>query len=97
MRLLLLLPLFVTGALAVDFDFESGLASGWTTGVTGDHPWESQSGSTPTPATGPSSAHGGTYYYFTEASSRSTGAVFDLNYDGSSCAGAGIVDNSVEG
>ena len=80
------LLLFCAGGSAVDFDFESGLPSGWDTGVTG-YAWTRQSGSTPSSGTGPSGAHGGSYYMYTEANGMQPGDVFDLNYNGTACAG----------
>lgn len=48
--------------------FESGLGN-WTQASGDDFDWTRQSGGTPSLSTGPSGAHGGSYYMFVEASS----------------------------
>eukprot|EP00966_Prymnesium_polylepis_P333016 7388484-Prymnesium_polylepis.1 len=65
----------------VTHSFESpDLRAGWTTGVNSNS-WLRQSGSTPSPDTGPSSAHEGEWYMFTESSSpRQMGDIFNLAY-----------------
>ncbi len=54
------------------FPYSEGFESGWGDWVnaSGDGmDWSRNSGSTPSSSTGPSGAHGGTYYIYTEASS----------------------------
>ena len=68
--------------------FESWPAPGWATGTAvAGYAWTHQSGSTPTYSNGPSSAHDGSYYMFTEADGRTAGDVFDLAYNGGACPG----------
>ena len=68
--------------LPVSFSFEDPLwqTAGWTTG-SGGHAWTRHQGATPTQTTGPTAAHGGIYYMYTETSSpRGAGDKFDLGY-----------------
>jgi hypothetical protein len=54
------------------YPYSEGFESGWGdwVNVTGDDmDWTRRSGSTPSSSTGPSGAHGGSYYVYTEASS----------------------------
>jgi len=59
------------------YDFEYGTLDGWSTGSAGNS-WTLDSGSTSSYNTGPSSAQSNSYYVYTETSSTSTGAAFDL-------------------
>ena len=83
------------------FDFEYAINLGWFTGASGGgnptHPFSRRAGSTPSSSTGPSSGSGGSgYYFYAETSSpRQPGDVFTLSYDGSVCAMAGAVVDSV--
>jgi len=60
-----------------EYDFEYGTLDGWSTGSAGNS-WTLDSGSTSSYNTGPSSAQSNSYYVYTETSSTSTGAAFDL-------------------
>lgn len=61
---------------ALSCDFESGFCN-WVMDV-GDEDWTRRSGSTPSSNTGPSSAHGGTQYVYTEASGANKNKQFIL-------------------
>ena len=89
-------------ATSVTLDFESVSTSGVTTGSGGSGaapcPFDRQSGATGSSGTGPSSAHSGSHYMYTEVSGtgdgghaacQSAGDLFDLSYDGSVCSDEG--------
>ena len=61
----------------------------WSTGAT-NYAWDLEDGGTPSSDTGPTGAHGGYLYMYTEATPRIPGDLFDMSYDGSDCAGQSV-------